>query len=65
MGFQNLSLVMDKFKQLLFDGQHGDEAAVSELAFDGTVQINSHVSNTVFNAVSMSQIASHLLHQMF
>lgn len=56
---------MDKFKQLLFDGQHGDEAAVSELAFDGTVQINSHVSNTVFNAVSMSQIASHLLHQMF
>ena len=61
---------MEHFKTLLRAAQQGDEAALSELDFDSSVElkftiitITEDLLNTVYNVVSMCWIAAHLLHR--
>ena len=61
---------MEQFQNLLTAGQQGDESALRELAFEdflevefSKITITSELLNTVYNAISMSRVAAHLLHR--
>ena len=68
--FQNVSLEMEQFKKLLCAAQQGDESALTQLDFHGflevdygSITVTEELLNTVYNAISMSRIAAHLLHR--
>ena len=61
---------MESFKKLLSAAQQGDESALTQLDSHGFLEveyspmtITEDLLNTVYNAISMSRIAAHLLHR--